>query len=217
MIPELLTTFLNIDQNLPLIIQEYGLFTYLILFVIIFFETGFVITPYLPGDSLLFVAGVCAASGLLDIWWLLAAFILGAIVGDTANYWIGSYCGSNLFKTRLCRIFKDEHFERTKHFFDRYGGKTIFLARFLPMVRTFAPFLAGIGCMHYRRFVVYNITGAIVWSVSIVILGFYAGTIPVVKTNLNVLVYFVVLLTLGTVIFIVYKLIKTLRRPSGNE
>lgn len=217
MIPDLVNIILNIDKNLPLVIQDYGLLTYLILFVIIFFETGFVITPYLPGDSLLFVAGVCAANGLLDIWWLLAAFILGAILGDTANYWIGSYCGSNLFTTRLCRIFKDEHFDRTNHFFERYGGKTIFLARFIPMVRTFAPFLAGVGCMHYRRFLAYNISGAIAWSVSIVLLGYYTGTIPVVKTNLNFLVYFVVLLTLGTVIFIIYQLIKTFRRPSVNE
>ncbi len=207
MIPDIIGIFLHIDQNLPLIIQDYGFWTYLILFAIIFFETGFVVTPYLPGDSLLFVAGVCAAGELLDLKWLLLVFITGAIAGDTANYWIGNYCGTNL-RARLCRIFSDQHFERTRHFFDRYGGKTIFIARFIPMIRTFAPFLAGVGSMEYSRFLTYNVLGAIVWSVVIVFAGYYMGTIPIVQTNLNLLVYFVVLLTLGTVIFILYTLVR---------
>ncbi len=207
MIPDIIGIFLHIDQNLPLIIQDYGFWTYLILFAIIFFETGFVVTPYLPGDSLLFVAGVCAAGELLDLKWLLLVFITGAIAGDTANYWIGNYCGTNL-RARLCRIFSDQHFERTRHFFDRYGGKTIFIARFIPMIRTFAPFLAGVGSMEYSRFLTYNVLGAIVWSVVIVFAGYYMGTIPIVQTNLNLLVYFVVILTLGTVIFILYTLVR---------
>jgi membrane-associated protein len=184
--------------------------------VIIFFETGFVITPYLPGDSLLFVAGVCAAAGLLDLGWLLMAFIIGAIAGDTANYWIGHYCGSNL-RARFCRIFTDQHFDRTRHFFDRYGGKTIFIARFIPMVRTFAPFLAGIGIMNYQKFLFFNVLGAIVWSVSIVLAGYFLGTVPVIQTNLNLLVYFVVILTIGTVLLIIYKLVKTWRYVPASE
>jgi membrane-associated protein len=216
MIFELLPIFLHIDENLPIIIQEYGFWTYLILFVIIFLETGFVITPYLPGDSLLFVAGVCAAGELLDLRWLLLVFVLGAIMGDTANYWIGTFCGTNL-RSRLCRIFSDQHFERTRHFFDQYGGKTIFLARFVPMIRTFAPFLAGVGSMEYSRFLIFNVLGALVWSVTIVFAGYYIGTIPVVQTHLNLLVYGVVLLTLGTVVFIIYKLAQQWRRVPAGE
>jgi membrane-associated protein len=216
MFPDLINIFLHIDQNLPLIIQDYGLWTYIILFVIIFFETGLVITPYLPGDSLLFVSGVCAASELLDLRWLLAVFILGAIAGDTVNYWIGSYCGNNL-RSHLCRIFSDQHFERTRHFFDRYGGKTIFIARFIPMVRTFAPFLAGVGSMDYRKFLIFNVMGAITWSAIIVLGGYYLGSIPVVQTNLNLLVYFVILLTVATVVFIVYKLVQNWRRVPASE
>jgi len=216
MIPDLINIFLHIDQNLIVIIQNYGLWTYIILFAIIFFETGFVVTPYLPGDSLLFVAGVCAASGLLNLWWLFVVFILGAITGDTANYWIGKYCGSNL-RTRFCRIFTDQHFERTQHFFDRYGGKTIFIARFIPMIRTFAPFLAGVGSMNYQRFLTFNVAGAIAWSVLIVLAGYYLGAIPIVQTNLSLLIYFVVLLTLGTIVFILYKLVKTWRETPARE
>jgi membrane-associated protein len=216
MIPDLINIFLHIDQNLPLIIQEYGFWTYLILFVIIFFETGFVITPYLPGDSLLFVAGICAAGELLDLRWLLIVFILGAIVGDTVNYWIGNYCGTNL-RSRLCRIFSDQHFEKTRHFFDRYGGKTIFIARFIPMVRTFAPFLAGVGSMNYSRFLAFNVLGAVAWSVIIVLAGYYMGTIPLVQTNLNLLVYAVILLTLVTVVYIIYKLAQQWHRAPEGE
>jgi membrane-associated protein len=208
MIPDLISIFLHIDKNLPFIIQEYGFWTYVILFIIIFFETGFVITPYLPGDSLLFVSGICAASGLLDLKWLVTIFILGAIAGDTANYWIGSYCGTNL-RSHLCRLISDQHFERTRHFFERYGGKTIFFARFIPMVRTFAPFLAGVGAMDYRRFLTYNVMGAVAWSFVIVLAGYYIGAIPLVRSNLNLLVYFVILLTLGTVAFIFYKLLQS--------
>jgi membrane-associated protein len=216
MIPDLITIFLNIDKNLPLIIQAYGLWTYIILFVIIFLETGLVVTPYLPGDSLLFVSGVCAAGDLLDLRWLLLVFMLGAIAGDTINYWIGNYCGTNL-RSHLCRIFSDQHFEKTRHFFDRYGGKTIFIARFIPMVRTFAPFLAGLGAMNYSRFLAFNIAGAVVWSLAIVLGGYYLGSIPVVQTNLNLLVYFVVLLTLVTVVFIIYKLVQNWRRVPAGE
>ncbi len=217
MFPDLIQVVLHIDQNLPAIIQNYGFWTYLILFVIIFFETGFVITPYLPGDSLLFVAGICAAGGLVDLPWLIVAFIAGAIAGDTANYWIGHYCGSTLFRTRFCRIFRDEHYMKTRHFFERYGGKTIFIARFLPMIRTFAPFLAGVGTMHYRKFIFYNITGAFAWTFSVVLAGYYLGAIPVVQTNLNLLVYFVVALTIVTVLFILYNIIRILRSKQGSR
>ena len=215
MIPNLIDFFLTIDKHLPLIVQEYGFFTYAILFFIIFLETGFVVTPYLPGDSLLFVAGVCAASGILSVEWLLGVFILGAVLGDTANYWIGSYCGTKVFQKYFCNIFKDEHFQRTRIYFDRYGGSTIFIARFIPIVRTFAPFLAGVGTMQYRRFLLYNMAGGIVWSCVFVLAGYYFGTLPFVKENLNLLIYGVVFVTLVSVIFIIYTIIVQLRKTKA--
>lgn len=217
MIPNLIDIFLNIDKNLPLVVQEYSFYTYIFLFFIIFLETGFVVTPYLPGDTLLFVAGICAASGILSIDWLLGAFILGAILGDTVNYWIGNYCATNVFQKYFCRIFKQEHFTRTREYFDRYGGSTIFIARFIPIIRTFAPFLAGVGTMHYRRFLIYNVAGGIVWSCVLVLAGYYFGTLPFVRDNLNLLIYAVILVTFVSVIFIIYTIATQLRKTKVDS
>jgi membrane-associated protein len=190
------------------------MWTYLILFFIIFLETGFVVTPFLPGDSLLFVAGACAASGLLDLQWLLIAFILGAVIGDTVNYWIGNYVGLQVLQHRFPNILKKEYIDRTYGFYERYGGTTIFVARFVPVVRTFAPFLAGVGSMEYRRFLCYNVLGGVVWSLGVVFAGYFFGTLPIIKQNLNILIYLVILVTIATVIVILAGIISAYRnRP----
>ncbi len=207
MLPGLIDLFLHLDQNLPLVIQEYGLVTYAILFVIIFLETGLVITPFLPGDSLLFVSGVVAAAGHLNLYLLLAVFIAGAILGDTANYWIGNFLGLRVFQRRFPEIIRQEYIDRTYHFFERYGGMAIFIARFVPLVRTFAPFLAGVGTMCYRRFLLYNVVGAIAWSLVLVLGGYFIGAVPVVNENLNLLIYAVMALTGGSLIYILYRVV----------
>jgi len=215
MLLSIIELFIHIDQNLPVIIQQYGTWTYLLLFLIIFFETGFVVTPFLPGDSLLFVSGVVAASGLLALHWLLAAFILGAVLGDTVNYWIGNYLGLCVVQQRFPNILKKEYIDRTYGFYERYGGMTIFVARFVPIIRTFAPFLAGVGTMDYRKFLLYNVFGGVAWSLSIVLAGYFFGTLPIVKENLNLLVYLVVLVTLATIVVIIAGLVSAYRnRPA---
>jgi len=209
MIDALISLILHLDQNLPLIAQEYGMWTYLILFFIIFFETGFIIFPFLPGDSLLFVGGAAAASGILDLQLLILAIILGAVIGDTVNYWIANRLGLHIFLERFPTIVKQEHIDRTYVFYEKYGGATIFVARFVPLVRTFAPFLAGIGSMQYRRFLFYNILGAASWAVSIVLIGYYAGTFPVVKENMSLLFIGVILLMGGTIVLIAAGIVKS--------
>lgn len=206
MLPGLIDLFLHLDQNLPLVIEQYGIATYFLLFAIIFLETGLVVTPFLPGDSLLFVAGVVAAAGHLDPLLLLAVFITGAILGDTANYWIGNYLGLRVFQRRFPEIVRQEYIDRTYDFFERYGGLAIFIARFVPLVRTFAPFLAGVGTMCYRRFLLYNVLGAVAWSVVLVAGGYFLGTVPVVNQHLNLLIYAVMALTAVSVLYILYRI-----------
>lgn len=204
-----ITTILNIDQNLALVVHEYGIWTYLILFLIIFFETGFVIFPFLPGDSLLFVGGAAAASGLIDVYLLIVVIILGAVIGDTVNYWIGNYLGIHLFLERFPSLVKKEHIDRTYHFYEKYGGATIFVARFVPVVRAFAPFLAGVGSMQYRRFLFYNILGGVCWAVGIVLAGYYFGTFMVVKENMSLLIIGVILLSAITIFSLVCTILKS--------
>jgi membrane-associated protein len=218
MIETLISLFLHLDQNMAAVVQEYGVWTYFLLFCIIFFETGFVIFPFLPGDSLLFVGGAAAAGGLLDIRWLLAAIILGAVIGDTINYWIGNYLGLHLFLERFPTLVKKEYIDRTYGFFEKYGGAAIFVARFVPLVRTFAPFLAGVGSMQYRRFLLYNILGGICWAVGIVLAGYYFGTLTVVQENMSLLLIGVLLLTAGTILFILSHIIRAFwqRRAAGR-
>jgi membrane-associated protein len=207
MIDSLITLFLHIDQNLVAVIQEYGIWTYLILFLIIFFETGFVIFPFLPGDSLLFVGGAAAAGGMLDVQLLLIAIILGAVIGDTVNYWIGNYVGLHLFLERFPTLVKKEYIDRTYGFFEKYGGAAIFIARFVPLVRTFAPFLAGVGSMEYRRFLLYNFLGGTCWALVLVISGYYLGKFTVVQENMSYLIIGVMLLTGGALLFILYNIV----------
>jgi membrane-associated protein len=191
MIESLIPLFLNLDQNLMSVVNEYGIWTYVLLFLIIFFETGFVIFPFLPGDSLLFVCGAAAASGIMDLWWVIIAIVLGAVLGDTVNYWIGNFLGLHVFLERFPTLVKQEYIDRTNVFYEKYGGFTIFIARFVPVVRTFAPFLAGIGSMHYKRFLFYNVLGAVSWTLLVVLGGYYFGTFSIVKENMNVLIFLV--------------------------
>ncbi len=192
---------------------------YLFLFCIIFFETGFVITPFLPGDSLLFVSGAAAASGILNIDLLIAAYVIGAIVGDTVNYWLGNYIGLHLFQERFPNFIKKEYIDRTYSFYEKYGGTTIFVARFVPIVRTFAPFLAGVGSMKYRKFLFYNVLGAVSWTLVVVLAGYYVGRIPVVQQNMNVLLFLVLAVTAGTILLIIAGIIQAYlqkKRPDGQ-
>ena len=208
MIESLLDAFLNMDQNITLVVQEYGMVTYLILFLIIFFETGFVIFPFLPGDSLLFVGGAAAASGILDLWALIIVIVLGAIIGDTVNYWIGHYVGIHLFLERFPTLVKREYIDRTYEFYYRYVVVTIFVDGFVPFVRTFAPFLAGVGTMHYRRFIFYNVLVAVCWPVGLGLAGYFFVTLAVGEENMSLLIIGVMILTGGTLAYIGFLLIK---------
>jgi membrane-associated protein len=191
-IKSLLDFFLHLDDALRDIIIQYGTWTYGILFLIIFVETGLVIMPFLPGDSLLFAAGTFAASGWLNIWLLLLLLIIAAIAGDTVNYWIGHYLGDRAYNIKW---IKREYLDRTHAFFEKHGGKTIFLARFVPIVRTFAPFVAGMGKMSYGYFFSYNVFGGIVWVLLFTLMGFFFGNIPFVKANFELVIIAIVLLS----------------------
>ncbi len=186
---------IHLDSHLGLLIQQYGLWVYLILFLIIFLETGLVVTPFLPGDSLLFAAGAFAALGSLDIALLFLLLAGAAILGDTANYWIGNRLGPRIFRKKTGRLFREEYLERAHAFYERYGGKAIFLARFVPIVRTFAPFVAGIGKMSYRRFLTYNIVGGIAWVSLFLFGGFWFGNLPWVKDNFALVIMAIILIS----------------------
>ncbi len=192
----MLDYLLHLDHSLGLLIQQYGVWTYLILFLIIFCETGLVVTPILPGDSLLFATGTLAAHGVLSVRWISLLLILAAVMGDTVNYWMGAILGPKVFHGSGRRFFNQEHLDRTHAFYERYGGKTIVLARFLPIVRTFAPFVAGMGRMTYRTFFAYNVVGGILWIGLFVLGGYYFGTLPVVKRHFSLAVLAIVGLSL---------------------
>jgi len=191
----LIDLFLHLDQHLTIIIRDYGLWTYLILFVIIFIETGLVVTPFLPGDSLLFAAGSFAALGALDIGWLAASLPLASIAGDSTNYWIGRGIGAKLLAGKGSRFINKAYLDRTHNFYEKYGRKTIILARFVPIVRTFAPFVAGIGKMRYSQFVTFSVAGSICWILVFVLGGFYFGNIPVVKRNFTLVIMAIIIIS----------------------
>jgi membrane-associated protein len=186
--------FLHVDRHLLEIVQDHGVWSYGILFVVVFLETGVVVTPFLPGDSLLFAAGSLAAAGAFDLTLLLTLLTVAAILGDTLNYWIGRRVGARVF-TEGSRFFKQEHLLRTQRFYERHGGKTIILARFLPIVRTFAPFVAGIGRMHYRRFLAYNVVGGVLWVWGFGLLGYLFGNLPVVKKNFSLVILAIIIIS----------------------
>jgi membrane-associated protein len=187
MLAQIFDFILHIDVHLGQIILDYGTLTYAILFGIIFVETGLVFVPFLPGDSLLFAAGAFAALGTLNLWVVLGLMMVAAIAGDTMNYWIGHFFGQKLVDNPRVPINK-EHIEETQKFFDKHGGKTIILARFVPIVRTFAPFVAGIGRMKYSQFISYNIIGGISWVLVATVAGYFFGNIPFVKENFSLVV-----------------------------
>ena len=192
---QIIDLFLHLDKHLGEIIRQYGTWTYLILFVIIFCETGFVVTPFLPGDSLLFACGAFAATGALDVWWICILLSIAAIAGDTVNYWIGAYIGPKAFKKEDSRFFKKQHLIRTHEFYEKYGGKTIIIARFMPIIRTFAPFVAGIGKMSYGKFLTYNVDGGLLWIFSFTFLGYFFGNLPVVKKNFTLVILAIIILS----------------------
>jgi membrane-associated protein len=179
--------FLHLDTHLQSVIATYGTWTYALLAIIVFCETGLVVTPFLPGDSLLFAAGTFAALGSLSLPILLVTMSICAVVGDTVNYAIGSFIGPKAFRENA-RFLNKQHLEKTQHFYEKYGAKTIILARFVPIVRTFAPFVAGVGKMHYRTFLLFNLIGGLLWSCGFLILGYFFGNIPIVRDHFETVI-----------------------------
>jgi membrane-associated protein len=195
LIKGLIDILLHLDKHLDLVIRNYGFWTYGIFFLIIFLETGLVVTPFLPGDSLLFAAGTFAALGSLDTKWLVMLLSLAAVAGDTLNYWIGYIVGPKVFSKEKSRFFNKKYLQRTHQFYEKYGGKTIIFARFIPIIRTFAPFVAGIGSMTYRRFITYNIVGGIAWVAIFVLGGYCFGNIPFIKQNFSLVIAAIIFLS----------------------
>lgn len=192
----LIDIFLHLDKYLGMVINQYGVETYLILFVIIFLETGLVVTPFLPGDSLIFTAAALSVDGALNIYLLIGILIVAAILGDTVNYEIGRVFGTKLIKIGGGKLIKQEHLDKTNSFYEKYGGKTIIFARFIPIVRTLAPFVAGIGEMHYKKFISFNAIGGILWVLGVSALGYFFGNMPVVKNNFELVVIAIILISI---------------------
>jgi membrane-associated protein len=187
---------LHLDRHLQVLIAAYGGWVYVLLFLIIFCETGLVVTPFLPGDSLLFVVGALAGAGLLDLGLVMASLSIAAILGNTVNYWIGARVGPAVFQREDSRWFKRRHLERAREFYERHGGKTIIITRFIPIVRTFAPFVAGIARMPYRKFLAYNAAGGLAWVLLFVGAGYWFGDLPVVKENLTLFIFAIIFVSL---------------------
>ena len=201
MMVKFIDILLHLDKYIDVLIQNYGMWTYLIFFIIIFCETGLVITPFLPGDSLLFVAGTFAALGSLNLTWLVVLLSVAAILGDTINYWIGNYIGPKVFQMQNSRVFRKEYLDRTHQFYEKYGPITIVIGRFVPIIRTFAPFLAGVGSMTYGKFLTYNVVGGILWIASFTLGGYFFGNLPFVKKNFTaVIIVIIVISVMPTVI-----------------
>ena len=196
----ILDFIMHVDTHLGDIIAQYGIVSYVILFAILFIETGLVFVPFLPGDSLLFAAGAFSAIGSFNIYILLALLWLAAFLGDTMNYWIGHFFWQKIIDNPRVPI-KQSHIDKTQKYFDTYGGKTIFLARFVPIVRTFAPFIAGVGKMNYVKFVYYNAVGGFVWVFGFTLLGYFFGNIPIVKNNFSLVILAIIALSVVPVIF----------------
>lgn len=191
-----LDLFIHLDDHIKTVVEQYGALTYLILFLIIFCETGLVVTPFLPGDSLLFVIGTLCATGALDLKTSLVLLTTAAILGDTVNYWIGHRLAPKVFGNEKIPFIKREYLEKTETFYRKYGGKTIIIARFVPIVRTFAPFMAGVGTMQYRTFLFYNVIGALLWIFSLTLAGYFFGNIPIVEKNFTMVVFAIIFISI---------------------
>lgn len=191
MVSRILGYFLSIDQHLGPLIKDFGIFIYALLFIVLFMETGLVITPFLPGDSLLFIAGTFAAHGGLNILFLLVIFCIAAILGDTINYWIGEYFGKRV----ISKYIKKDYLDRTNEFYAKYGPKAIVIGRFIPFIRTFVPFVAGIGKMKYSKFLAYNVIGGIIWVIIFLFAGYFFGTIPLVRDNLTISIIVIIIIS----------------------
>jgi membrane-associated protein len=187
LVKQLVDVFLHLDRHLAEVVRDYGTFTNVILFGIVFCETGLVVTPFLPGDSLLFAAGALAALGSFDVWVLFGTLALAAVLGDTANYWIGKKIGPRAFDGSI-RFLKQDHLRKTEAFYEKHGKKTIILARFVPIIRTFAPFVAGVGSMNYGVFLAYNVIGGVLWVAVCVFSGYFFGNIAAVKKNFSLVI-----------------------------
>lgn len=192
----LIDLLLHFDDYLADLINLIGPLTYVVLFIIVFAETGLVVTPFLPGDSLLFVVGTLSGSGFLNIWISYFTLLAAAIIGDTVNYWVGHKIGPKVFSQENSMIFKKAYLEKTREFYEKHGKKTIILARFAPIVRTFAPFVAGVGKMDYQTFLLYNVVGAFIWVTSLTSAGYFFGSLPWVKAHFEYIVYFIILISL---------------------
>ncbi len=209
-IKELIDFIIHIDVHLNQLIQLYGTWTYVILFLIVFCETGLVVTPFLPGDSLLFAAGAFAATGVLDPNVLFLLLSIAAFLGDTVNYSIGMYVGPKVFHKEKVRFLNKEYLIAAHNFYEKHGGKTIIFARFIPIIRTFAPFVAGIGKMTYVRFISYNIVGGIIWVALFIYAGFFFGNIPSVKNNFTLVIFAIIIISVLPIVikFIQHKMKK---------
>jgi len=201
----LIDVFLHLDKYLGMVINNYGFETYLILFLIIFLETGLVVTPFLPGDSLIFTAAALSAAGALNIYVLIGILMVAAILGDTANYEIGRIFGNKLIKIGGGKLIKQEHLDKTNEFYEKYGGKAIIFARFIPIVRTLAPFVAGIGKMEYKKFISFNAIGGVAWVLGVSALGYFFGNMSIVKDNFELVVIAIILISIMPAVIEVLK------------
>jgi membrane-associated protein len=201
---EVLDFILHLNKHLDTLAGQYGLWIYAILFLIVFCETGLVVTPFLPGDSLLFAAGAVAAGGALNVFVIIALLVVAAVLGDSVNYWLGDTAGHKLIR-KYPRLIKQQYLEKTHDFFERYGGKTIIIARFVPIVRTFAPFVAGIGEMTYARFMSFNVVGALLWVLLLVPAGYFFANVPFVKENFSMVILAIIILSILPGIYEVWR------------
>ncbi len=218
LLKEFIDFFLHLDKHLSAVIQSYGSWTYGLLFLIIFCETGLVVTPLLPGDSLLFATGALAAIGSLNVFWVFILLAVAAVLGDTVNYWIGYFIGPKIFhQGKRSRFLKKEYLDKTHRFYEKYGGKAIILARFVPIVRTFAPFVAGIGRMSYGRFLSYNVIGGVVWIALFVFGGYWFGSLPVVKENFTMVIFGIIFLSILPPVIEILKSRKNKDLPAADN
>jgi membrane-associated protein len=196
LLTQLMDVVLHLDQHLQALVASHGAWIYLILFLIVFCETGLVVTPFLPGDSLLFVAGTVAAAGGMDIHLMVLLLIIAAVLGDAVNYGVGHYVGPRIFSHSESRWLNPKHLQRAHDFYEKYGGKTIIIARFVPIVRTYAPFVAGAASMTYAKFALFNVSGAVLWVVSLGYAGYFFGNLPIIKNNLTLVILGIIFLSI---------------------